>query len=147
MRTLFSLILLMASASAFAQTKKTNELNITGNFKLDKGHVGHNVIYVIDADKNDTVQILSYKTDRLLQKGLYSMSLDVNKNYSVFFASDGYEDIWKPLKISVSTALPKNVKSIASQQISYNITLNMGANKESFIRYNKETDKFEIKSK
>jgi hypothetical protein len=147
MRNLFILVLLIASQNSFSQSKKINELIINGNFKLDKGHNGHNTIYIIDADKKDTIQVLSYKTDKLLLKGLYSLNLTVNKNYSVYFASEGYEDIWKPLKMSVSTTLPKNKKSIESQQLNYNVNLSMGQNKESFIGYNKENDKFEIKSK
>jgi hypothetical protein len=148
MRNLFILSLLLTlSQTSFAQSKKINELIINGNFKLEKGHNGHNMIYIIDSDKKDTVQVLSYKTDKLLLKGLYSLNLPVNKNYSVYFASEGYEDIWKPLKMSVSTTLPKNKKSIDSQQLIYNVNLSMGNNKESFIGYNKVTDKFEIKSK
>jgi hypothetical protein len=147
MRSLFIFFLLIASQTSFAQSTKINELIINGSFKLDKGHNGHNIIYIIDADKNDTIQTLSFKTDKLLQKGLYSLTLETNKNYSVYFASDGYEDIWKPLKMSVSTMLPRNKKSIESQQLSFNVNLNMGANKEAFINYNKLTGKFEIKSK
>ena len=90
---------------------------------------------------------MSYKTDKHLLKGLYSLNIPINKNYSVYFASQGYEDIWKPLKISVSTTLPKNKKSIESQHLNYNVILSMGLNKESYINYNKETNKFEIKSK
>jgi hypothetical protein len=75
------------------------------------------------------------------------VSLAINKNYSVYFASDGYEDIWKPMKLMVSTMLPKNIKSIESQQLNYNVNLMMGDNKESSIGYNKDTNKFEVKSK
>jgi hypothetical protein len=147
MRILFIILSLLTSAMSFAQSQKTNELNINGNFKLEKGHIGHNAIYIIDADKKDTLQALSFQTDRLLQKGLYSVSLAINKNYSVYFASDGYEDIWKPMKLMVSTMLPKNIKSIESQQLNYNVNLMMGDNKESSIGYNKDTNKFEVKSK
>ncbi|HXA01308.1 MAG TPA: hypothetical protein VNW99_04925 [Cytophagaceae bacterium] len=147
MRSVFIIVLLLASVKSFAQPKKINELTINGSFKLDKGHNGHNTICIIDADKNDTIQVLSYKTDKLLQKGLYSLNFTINRNYSVYFASDGYEDIWKPLKISVSTTLPKNKKSIESQQLNYNVNLSIGQNKESFISYNKIAEKFEVKLK
>jgi hypothetical protein len=147
MRNFFIAFLLIAFQSSFAQSTRIDELIISGSFKLDKGHKGHNQICILDADKNDTVQVLNYATDQLLQKGVYSITLEMNRNYAVYFLSDGYEDIWKPLKVSISTRLPKSKKSIESQKLVYNVTLNMGHNKETFISYDKLDGKFEFKSK